>query len=108
VVLRQPVNAGNPVGDFERLTRMLNTSHIDKKKLWQKVESVLEKKTTASLSEIIADAGLEHGIAEVVGYFSFLREKSGRVHYMQETTELIPLNAERTQFLEVPYLIFAR
>jgi hypothetical protein len=43
-----------------------------------------------------------------VSYFSFLREKASRVQSMQEITELIPLDAERTQFIEVPYLLFSR
>ena len=87
---------------------MLNTSHIDKRRLWQNVEQALQKKTTATLSEIIEMAGLENGIAEVVSYFSFLREKAVRVQSMQEITELIPLDTEKTRFIEVPYLLFSR
>jgi len=86
----------------------LNTSHIDKKKLWQNVENALSKRTTATLSEIIESAGLEYGVAEVVCYFSFLREKAPRVQSMQEITELIPLDEEKTKFIEVPYLLFSR
>jgi hypothetical protein len=37
-----------------------------------------------------------------------LREKASRVQFMQEITELIPLNEEKTQFIEVPYLLFSR
>ena len=83
-------------------------SHIDRKVLWQKVEKVLEQKTTATLSEIIEITGLTGGVGEVVSYFSFLREKASRVQSMQEITELIPLDAGRTQFIEVPYLLFSR
>ncbi len=107
-VVRQPANAQEKIEDFERFGRLLNTSHIDKKQLWQKVEQALQKKTTATLSEIIEIAGLENGIAEVVSYFSFLREKAARVQSMQEITELIPLDTEKTQFIEVPYLLFSR
>jgi hypothetical protein len=106
--VRQPANAQEKIEDLERFGRLLNTAHIDKKKLWQKVEQALQKKTTATLSEIIEIAGLENGVAEVVSYFSFLREKAVRVQSMQEITELIPLDAERTRFIEVPYLLFSR
>ena len=107
-IVKQPANAKEKIEDFERFGRMLSTSHIDKKVLWQKVEKVLEKKTTATLSEIIEVVGLTGGVGEVVSYFSFLREKASRVQSMQEITELIPLDPERTQFIEVPYLLFSR
>jgi hypothetical protein len=107
-IVKQPANAQEKIEDFERFGRMLNTSHIDKRRLWQNVEQVLQKKTTATLSEIIEIAGLENGIAEVVSYFSFLREKAVRVQSMQEITELIPLDKEKTRFIEVPYLLFSR
>jgi len=107
-IVKQPANAQEKIEDFERFGRMLNTSHIDKRRLWQNVEQVLQKKTTATLSEIIEVAGLENGIAEVVSYFSFLREKAVRVQSMQEITELIPLDPEKTRFIEVPYLLFSR
>lgn len=107
-LVKQPANAREKIEDLERFGRMLHTSHIDKKRLWQKVEQVLQKKTTATLSEIIEITGLDNGVAEVVSYFSFLREKAARVQSMQEITELIPLDPEKTQFIEVPYLLFSR
>ncbi len=107
-VVSQPANALEKIEDLERFGRLLNATHIDKKKLWQKVEQTLLTRTTATLSEIIETAGLEHGVGEVISYFSFLREKASRVQFMQEITELIPLNVEKTQFIEVPYLLFSR
>jgi hypothetical protein len=107
-VVRQPANAHEKVADFQRFGRLLSATHIDRKKLWQKVETALEKKTTATLGEIIGITGLEQGVAEIVGYFGFLREKAARVQSMQEITELIPLDEEKTKFIEVPYLLFSR
>jgi len=106
--VKQPANAREKIEDIERFGRLLSTAHIDKKQLWQKVETVLQEKATATLGEIIATAGLANGIAEVVSYFGFLREKAARVQAMQEITELIPLDAEKTTFIEVPYLLFSR
>jgi hypothetical protein len=107
-VVKQPANAREKIEDVLRFNRLLNTSHIDKKKLWDNVEKALRKKTTATLSEIIEGTTLENGMAEVVSYFSFLRDKASRVQAMQEITELIPLDEDRTQFIEVPYLLFSR
>jgi len=107
-VVKQPANAKEKVEDLERFGRMLSTTNVDRKKLWQNVETALEHKTTATLAEIIGISGLEHGVAEVVGYFGFLREKAARVQSMQEITELIPLDEGKTKFIEVPYLLFSR
>ena len=107
-IVRQPSNAKEKVEDLLRFNRLLNTTHIDRKKLWQNVENALRKRTTATLSEIIGSTGLEHGVAEVVSYFSFLREKASRVQAMQEITELIPLDENKTKFIEVPYLLFSK
>jgi hypothetical protein len=106
--VKQPANAREKIEDMERFGRLLGTSHIDRKQLWQKVETVLQQKVTATLAEIIDTAGLDHGVAEVVSYFGFLREKASRVQAMQEITELIPLDPERITFIEVPYLLFSR
>jgi len=88
-IVKQPANAMEKIEDLERFGRLLNATHIDKKRLWQKVEQTLQTKTTATLSEIIEIAGLENGVGEVISYFSFLREKAARVQFMQEITELI-------------------
>jgi hypothetical protein len=106
--VKQPANASEKIEDMERFGRLLGASHIDKKLLWQKVETVLAKKTTATLAEIIEAQGLDNGVAEVVSYFGFLKEKSTRVQAMNEITELIPLDADRKNFIEVPYLLFSR
>ncbi|MGN6421536.1 MAG: DUF3375 domain-containing protein [Pseudobacter sp.] len=107
-VVKQPANASEKVEDLERFNRMLNTAFIDKKKLWGQVETVLEKHHTATLREIIDTVGLEHGVGEVVSYFSFLKEKGNRVQTLPNMKELIPLNKEQTRFIEVPYLLFSR
>jgi hypothetical protein len=107
-VVNQPMNAMEKIGDLERFGRLLSAKHIDKKKLWENVETVLKSKSTATLLEVIESTSLEHGVAEVVSYFSFIRERASRVQAMQEITELIPLNEQKTQFIEVPYLLFSR
>ncbi|GAA0551230.1 DUF3375 domain-containing protein [Chitinophaga japonensis] len=102
----QPVAATEQIADPERLSRALTMPFIDKKKLWDKVEQVLQKQKAASLKEILELDPPEHGLAEVVGYFRFLREKPSKVSVVGTATELIPLNADQTRFVEVPYLLF--
>ena len=62
----------------------------------------------ATLAEIVRQTGLEYGIAEIVSYYSFLKEKPKNCQTLEGMQELIPLNAEETRFLNVPYLLFSR
>ena len=107
-MVRQPVGGGETIEDMARFSRMLNTPFVDKKKLWQNVEDILKDKHTATLREIIDITGLEHGLAEVVAYFSFVKDKGGKAQIMSSMSEHIALNSEGTRFIEVPYLLFNR
>ena len=107
-IVKQPTNALEKIEDMERFSRLLHTSAIDKKRLWENVEEVLQSRETATLREVIKNVGLEKGVAEVITYFSFLKEKSNRVQTLDTLTELIPLNTEQTSFIEVPYLLFSK
>lgn len=102
----QPAQASQAITDPERFSRLLNTTFIDKKKLWQKVQKALATQGVLSLREVLELEPLEHGLAEVVSYFSFLREHAAKTNTVTGATELIPLNEERTKFVEVPYLMF--
>lgn len=106
--LKQPADAEEKIVDMERFSRFLRTSHVDRKKLWANVESILEEKQTATLAEIVRQTGLEYGIAEIVSYYSFLKEKPKNCQTLDGMQELIPLNTEETRFLNVPYLLFSR
>lgn len=106
--LRQPAAATEKIEDMERFSRLLNMTHINKKQLWLKVEATLTHKQTATLKEVLETNGLENGLAEVVSYYDFLRDRSARVQIIPQATELIPLNEEATKYIEVPYLLFAK
>lgn len=108
MAIKQPQNASEKIADVDRFSRLLNTSHVDKKILWQKIETVLHHRQTATLKEIVDEVGLENGLAEVIAYFSFLRDKASRVQVMKNITEHIPVNAAQTRFIEVPYLLFSK
>lgn len=106
--VKQPVAATEKIEDVERFSRMVSVTHIDRKQLWQKVENVLDVKSTATLREVLETIPLQNGLAEIVGYYGFLRDKGGRVQVLPNITELIPLNAEATKFIELPYLLFSK
>lgn len=108
VAVKQPGANVETIADPERFSKLLNTTFIDKKILWKKVENCLKEKQTATLKEIIESQSVDHGVAEIVSYFSFLRDKPKQVQVVNEITEHIPVNAAATKFIEVPYLLFSK
>jgi len=106
--VKQPTAASEKITDPERFSRIVNSTYIDKKRLWQKVEHALKEKQTATLKEVLEQQPLENGIAEVVSYFGFLRDKASRVQVIHNTSEHIPLDEAATKFVEVPYLLFSK
>jgi len=105
-IVIQPSMAPEKITDPERFGRILNNTLVDKKYLWDKVEQALKMQKAASLKEVLQITPLEHGLAEIVGYFRFLREKPGKASVVGAATELIPLDKAQTRFVEVPFLLF--
>jgi len=106
-VARQPISSVERNEDFDRFKSLLNTSKVDRTRLWRKVEDVLASKEKVTLREILEDSPPDQGLAEVVSYFDFLRTKPAKVMTMNLTEE-IPLNKEKSKYIEIPYLIFSR
>jgi len=106
--LKQPIAGVQHIADPERFGRMFNHVMIDKKKLWQKVLLALQQKETASLKEILELSVPEQGLAEIITFFSFTKDKPDKVQIINNLTELIPLYPSQTKFVEVPYLLFGK
>jgi hypothetical protein len=106
--LKQPIAGVQHIADPERFGRMFNHVMIDKKKLWQKVVLALQQKETASLKEILELSVPEQGLVEIITFFSFTKDKPGKVQIINNLTELIPLYPSQTKFVEVPYLLFGK
>lgn len=106
--VKQPMAQKQVIADPERFSKIINTSFIDKKRLWQKVEEALRNRSTVTLKEVLGDQPPENGLAELVSYYGFLRDKNNRAQIIRNTVELIPLDAAHTRFAEVPYLLFSK
>jgi hypothetical protein len=106
--LKQPIAGVQHIADPERFGRMFSHVMIDKKKLWQKVLLALQQKETASLKEILELSVPEQGLAEIITFFSFTKDKPDKVKIINNLTELIPLYPSQTKFVEVPYLLFGK
>lgn len=76
---------------------------IDKKKLQQRIDIMLEEKGQVTLKEVVDEYGLENGLSEIVGYFSI--GASGSHQIIEGTKETI-LIGER--IVNVPLVIYIK
>lgn len=76
---------------------------IDKKKLQQRIDIMLEEKGQVTLKEVVDEYGLENGLSEIVGYFSI--GASGSHQIIEGTKESI-LIGER--IVNVPLVIYIK
>ncbi len=79
-----PDGLGGQISSEVDLKFLFEQTATDKKKLLQRINSMLEGKTQVSLKEIVDYYGLENGLSELVGYFSIA--SSSYHHIILETT----------------------
>jgi hypothetical protein len=77
---------------------------IDRKKLLQRIDSMLEEKTQVTLKEIIDEYGIENGLSEIVGYFSIATSSMHHI-IIEEAKETILIGERK---LNVPMVIYTR
>lgn len=87
-------------GDFKLLFDQFT---IDKKKLQQRIDVMLEEKGQVTLKEVVDEYGLENGLSEIVGYFSI--GASGSHQIIEGTKESI-LIGER--IVNIPLVIYIK
>lgn len=96
----------NNTGEEEEVdfSALFDQFTIDKKKLQQRIDQMLEVKDQATLKEIIDTYGIENGLSEVVGYFSLATE--GSHHIIMEDAKEPILVGER--WVNVPMIIYTK
>ena len=77
---------------------------IDRKKLLQRIDTMLEEKTQVTLKEIIDEYGIENGLSEVVGYFSIATSSTHHI-IIEEAKEPILIGERK---VNVPMVIYTR
>jgi hypothetical protein len=77
---------------------------IDKKKLQQRIDKMLQAKDQVTLKEVVDEYGIENGLSEIVGYFSLASESSHHI-IIEEAKEPIVIG---NRFVNVPIIIFTR
>ena len=77
---------------------------IDKKKLQQRIDKMLQAKDQVTLKEVVDEYGIENGLSEIVGYFSLASESSHHI-IIEEAKEPIAIG---NRFVNVPMIIYTR
>jgi hypothetical protein len=91
-------------GEVVDFTALFDQFTIDKKKLQQRIDQILESKDQTTLKEIIDAFGIENGLSEVVGYFSLATE--GSHHIIIENANEPILVGDR--WVNVPMIIYTK
>jgi len=100
-VLFPDTNTGEEEVDF---TALFDQFTIDKKKLQQRIDQILETRDQATLKEIVDTYGLENGLSELVGYFSLATESSHHI-IIEEAKEPILVG---DRWVNVPMIIYTK
>jgi hypothetical protein len=77
---------------------------IDKRRLQQRIDSMLETRTQVSLKEIVDEYGVENGLSEVVGYFSIATSGAHNI-IMEEVPEPITIGERK---INVPMVLYTK
>ncbi|MBN8836224.1 MAG: DUF3375 domain-containing protein [Sphingobacteriia bacterium] len=75
---------------------------IDRKKLLQRIDAMLQHKSQVTLKEIIDEYGVENGLSEIVGYFSIATSSSHHI-IIEEAKEPILIGERK---INVPMVIY--
>jgi hypothetical protein len=77
---------------------------IDKRKLQQRIDAMLETRDQVTLKEIIDEYGIENGLSEVVGYFSLATASNHHI-VIEDAKEPISIGDRR---VNVPMIIYTK
>ncbi len=77
---------------------------IDRKRLQQRIDKMLETRTQVSLKEVVEEYGVENGLSEVVGYFSIATSGSHNI-IMEEIQEPILIDNRK---VNVPMVLYTK
>lgn len=105
VALETEVEEGS--GDFDSSV-LLDQIHVDRDELSRTVRRALDGRGQIGLPTLTADAPLEQGLAELVGYLS-LTDPTFETVFDEETRELIDWETEdSTRVADLPQVTFSR
>lgn len=104
VAVQYPEGQGGEISGEVDFRNLFDQFTIDRKKLLQRIDVLLEGKTQVTLKEVLDHYGLENGLSEVIGYFSIA--SSSNHHYIYEDIN-DPIWVEEKR-LNVPMIMYTK
>jgi Protein of unknown function (DUF3375) len=87
---------------------LLDQIYVDRDELSETVRKAIRNRGQLGLSELVGDVGLQHGLAELVGYLS-LTDSAFEVVFDEERRDLVEWDVEHgTRVADVPRVTFSR
>jgi len=99
-----PDGLGGAISSEVDFKSLFDQFTIDKKKLVQRIDAMLQNKTQVTLKEIVDNYGLENGLSEVVGYFSIASGSNYHI-ILEETIDPIFIDERK---INVPMIIYTK
>jgi hypothetical protein len=99
-----PDGLGGAISSEVDFKSLFDQFTIDKKKLVQRIDAMLQNKTQVTLKEIVDNYGLENGLSEVVGYFSIASGSNYHI-ILEETIDPIWIDERK---INVPMIIYTK
>lgn len=102
----QPKSAEN-IFDYNSLSNLVSTKHINRKELLNRVETILNEKETVTLKEVLNEYPVSKGLAEVLGYISLV-QTTDKFFINQSEDEYLKFDNENEKYLKAPQVIFSK
>lgn len=99
-----PEGIGGTESNHADLSSLFDQVAIDKKKLLRRIETMLEGKVQVSLKEVVDRFGLDHGLSELVGYFSIAASNSHHI-ILENTQEPIII---KDRIIRMPLVLYTQ
>lgn len=103
-IVQFPDGLGGAISSEVDFKSLFDQFTIDKKKLVQRIDAMLQNKTQVTLKEIVDNYGLENGLTEVVGYFSIASGSNYHI-ILEETIDPIWIDERK---INVPMIIYTK
>jgi len=102
----QPKPAGN-ILDLELLAGLVNLRYVNRKKLLDNIETLLNEKEPVTLNEVLDKFPVTKGLAEILGYISLLQINE-KFLMNKDKTEYLKFDFENEKYLKAPQIIYCK
>jgi len=99
-----PDGVGGDISEDVDFRSLFDQFTIDKRKLMQRIDTMLESRSQVTLKEIVDQYGIENGLSEIVGYFSIASAGSHHIIF-EETPDPIWLGERK---INVPMIMYTK